>query len=115
MASFAEKMRSLLRGLTAATADGRQNWTVTDRRHAYMTTVRGRQRLVIAAKDDDGLAPHMLLIHDDEGELIDVFYGDDDGLHPGLMQDLYDHARRNASGVDQVLDDLLKAFPERDQ
>jgi hypothetical protein len=110
---FLAKTVSLIERLTAATNQDRLVWNESDRPDAYVCQFPS-QNVVIATIDDDGIPPYELQIITKEGALGESFNTREIGLE-NEMRKLHTSARRNAKGIDKLLDTLLEELPPMDE
>ena len=118
MANVQDKFRSLAEGLYLASASGQIKWSAFVGSDSYVTPV-GRNKIEISSSlNDSGEDLYVVNIYDGDGNRVDGFTDEyfSRKLEPQhvsvasyfwLMSNLFEMARRNATGADKVLDDLL--------
>ena len=111
-----EKAKALVERVIAKTKDRALRWERTAEDAMFMT-VLGSYTLTFFKTKRAGDDVYSLALHDGEGNIIDSF-DDETFEHPSAaskqnsmyrrLEQAYGLARRQAMGVDQALDDVLK-------
>lgn len=107
------KNAALIQRLHARTKEGKILWERTIDEGVFRATVGATSVSLVPDKTPDGWGNYvdttLLRIFNDEGSVIEEISSDSVGKREfaDLLQELYELARRQAMGVDQILDKLL--------
>lgn len=109
------KWRRLVRALDLATSEGKVKWKPTAESSIFLTTVNDTT-VVLSAQGQD----YVLEIVDGSDAVVDRFSDVDldrgeGGVFFSLMKNLYQRINREASGADEILDDLINSLPNPDE
>jgi hypothetical protein len=100
--------------LAGATMLGELEWTVEE--ETSFVCRRSSGTIGIRSRDRDGEPPYELVIFNSNGAKVETLLSEwsaeeEPALWNKALVDLYRTARRNALGVDKLLDDLLAELP----
>jgi hypothetical protein len=100
--------------LVGATMLGEVEWTVEE--ETAFVCRRSSGTVGIRSRDRDGEPPYELVIFNSNGAKVETLLSEwsaeeEPALWNRALADLYRTARRNALGVDKLLDDLLAELP----
>jgi hypothetical protein len=104
----------LCQRLVGATMLGEVEWTAEE--ETAFVCARSSGTVGIRSRDRDGEPPYELVIFDPSGAKVETLLSDwsveeEPAFWNEALADLYRAARRNALGVDKLLDDLLAELP----
>jgi hypothetical protein len=107
---------ALCERLAAATLARRADWRGDGEGEDRYVWERPEGAVAIASRDRDGEPPYELVIFDRNGATVETLLSEwlaeeEPALWNKALVDLYRTARRNALGVDKLLDDLLAELP----
>jgi len=120
MPSTSERLRSLVEGLYAATRNGNLSWEVTSDDRTFKTQISNNRIEVNIEPGGNGSDDIRVTVYNSSGVQVDSFVdtyfnrmkpanADFDGYF-SLMLSLYESARRNATGADRVLDEIIRSL-----
>jgi hypothetical protein len=117
MSESKDKFRSLVEGLYLRTSDGSMKWTNYENSESFYTPIGGSNIEISKGENSRGETLVVISIYNGEGKVVDSFsdefFGEaspiyySGGGYFSLMTDLYDMAKRNASGADLIIQDIL--------
>lgn len=121
MASIEDKFRSLVEGLYLGTSSGEIKWSSFPENDSFTTDVLKTKIEISSSTNGHGEALIIINVFDGSGNRVDTFTDEYFGrkavpIHVSassyfnLMSNLYEIARRNATGADLILDNLLSAI-----
>lgn len=114
------KWRRVLTGLRIATDSKKISWDRTAVESAFITSL-GIHVILLEKQEDDSSNKYTVKLQDQSGELVDEF--DDEDLDAGLfdnehyakLSNLYLKIRRQISGADSAIDDVLVELDKLDE
>jgi hypothetical protein len=115
MESPVESLVEIARRLTAATSAGQVEWTAVEDT-VFLWTGKGSS-VGVRSRDGDGEEPYELDVFNAAGQKVETLGSEwtADDQHPAPWNEsvagLYRAARRQALGVDRILNDLLAELP----
>lgn len=109
-----ERLVELSKRLRAATDEGKLEWTAEEDTTFLWTSARGA--VAVSSRDSDGEEPYELDVFSVAGQKVETLGSEwtaDEQPAPwnDAVARLYRAARRQALGVDKILEDLLAELP----
>jgi hypothetical protein len=108
------RLVELCERLAAATTSGQVEWTAEE--ETGFVCRRQSGSVGIRSRDRDGEPPYELVIYSPKGEKVENLLAEwspeeEPAFWNPALAELYRAARRNALGVDKILDDLFAELP----